>query len=216
MGKNDYSTFIRELTGDPVERAVLKTLLIKIKNKYKVKMTAEKLVNHNRDAVRMTEELLQRPELHKSFNVVTMKKIRYQTPEEYARWIQNMTDQLDYALALRSRFWPQQTYSAIGDHIAGLGEFTSHPDMTAAQKSCILAANYVMLASPRLKEQDFIYDSQKRFIRLTDSDLIDFISNHSDDAVRIQSLITDHRLLRAAELDAALADGTVSLLNGSL
>lgn len=208
--------FVRSLTSDPAERDVLTILLRTLKNKIKVSMTSDRMSRHSREAMKLTSALLQRPELHKSFNVITMKKIRYQTPEEYARWIQNMTDQLDYALALRSRFWPQQTYSAIGDHIAGLGEFTSHPDMNAAQKSCILAANYVMLASPRLTEQDFIYDSQKRFVRLVDSDLIDFISNHSDDAVRIQSLITDHRLLRAAELDAALADGTVSLLNGSL
>lgn len=208
--------FIRGLTEDPVERDVLTILLRTLKNKAKVRMTAVKLPRHSREAMKMTVDILQRPSLVKSFNVITMKKLRYQTPEEYSEWIQDMTDHLDYALTLRSRFKPQQTYNALGDYFAGLGKFDLHPGLTSAQKSCILAANYVTISSPGLKEHDFIYDWEKHYVRLADSDLIDFIHRSPEDAARIQTLITDHLLLRPAELDAALTDGTVALLNGSL
>jgi hypothetical protein len=214
MGKNDYSTFIRELTGDPVERAVLKTLLIQIKNKYKVKMTAEKLANHNRDAVRMTEELLQRPKLVKSFYIIVMKKLRYQSPQDYAYWIEDLTNNYDYALDLRLRFKPTQTYKALGDYIAGLSHYAGGymaNELTADQKSCLIALSYVTSESDA-----FIYEWDAHFVRLTDSEMVEYICDHPEKAAAFRELITERLLVRPAELEAALAGSTSPMLNGSL
>lgn len=216
MGKNDYSDFIRELTEDPNERAVLKSLLIGIRNKYKVKLTSGKLPQHDRDAIRMTAEFLQRPELIKSFYVIVMKKLRYQSPEVYRQWIEDMTGNYDYALSLRKRFKPTQSYKALGDYMAGLSRFSG--DLTAEQKTCLVALSYVT-NSPSgayVGEEAFIYNWDDHYVRLQDSAMVEYICHHPEKAVMVTGLITESLVIRPAEVEAALAGGTSSLLNGSL
>jgi hypothetical protein len=214
MGKNDYSLFIRELTEDPAERTVLKALLIGIKSKYKVKMTAEKLPRHSRDAVRMTADFLQRPSLIKSFNIIVMKKLRYQSPQDYAHWIEDLTNNYDYALGLRLRFKPTQTYKALGDYMAGLSHYAGGymaNELTADQKSCLIALSYVTSDSDA-----FIYEWDAHFVRLTDSEMVEYICDHPEKAAAFRELITERSLVRPAELEAALAGSTSPMLNGSL
>jgi len=214
-----HSPFICGLTEDPVERDVLKRLLNSIKNKYKVKLTSWKLPQHSRDAIQKTADFLQRPDIVKSFFVIVMKKLRYQSPEDYSCWIEDLTNNYDDALLLRLRFKPTQTYNALGDYIAGLNQFKGEhfpAYLTAGQKSCLLATSYVILTSPGLREDKFLYNWEHHHVRLADSELVTYICNNPDRADQIKELITEQLLVRPAELEAALNNGVPALIDGSL
>lgn len=213
-----HSEFVRELTDDPDERDVLKRLTHSIGNKYKSKMTAQKLPLHDREAVRMTAEFLNRPALIKSFSLIVMTKLRYQSPEDYSVWIADLNNNFEDALALRLRFKPTQTYKALGDYIAGLNKFGCATQLTAEQKSCLLAATYVT-NSPFgviVSEEAFLYNWEDHHVRLADCDLVTYICENPEKASGIKDVILNHLVLRPAEIESALTGNASTLLVGSL
>jgi hypothetical protein len=213
-----YSQFVMDLTNDPDEREVLKRLLHSLGNKYKVKMTAEKLPLHDREVMRMTATFLNRPALIKSFFVIVMTKLRYQSPDNYAAWISDLSNNFEDALLMRLRFKPTQTYKALGDYIAGLNRFEHGSQLTAEQKSCLLAASYVT-NSPTgviVSEEAFFYDWDENYVRLADCDLVTYICENPEKASMIREIIIKHLVLRPAEIESALIGDTSTLLVGSL
>lgn len=214
----DYSLFIRELTNDPDEREVLKRLTHSLGNKYKSKMTSQKLPLHDREAIRATAAFLNRPALVKSFFMIVMKKLRYQSPEDYSVWIADLSNNFEDALALRLHFKPTQTYKALGDYIAGLNHFDGAAHLTAEQKSCLLAASYVT-NSPTgviVSEEAFLYNWDDHYVRLADCDLVTYICENPEKAPMIRDMILKHIVLRPAEIESALTGDASTLLVGSL
>lgn len=207
-------SFSSTLTSDPAQRSILAVYQRAVNNKIKTRLAAEKLATHDPAAIKAAQDFISQDIFPKSVIETLIRRIRHDDPLQFSAWIGYMIDHYDEALALRAELKPQQTYVGMCGIISGLARYNGHENFTKEHRSLLLAAVYTFMANN--DDSELTYNNVDRCVRLNNGELLEFIDEYAENAARIKQVMTSQRIVRPAEIEAALAGNTTTLVNGAL
>jgi hypothetical protein len=140
--------------------------------------------------------------------------LRHDDPRYFAAWIGHLADHYYEALALRAALKPGQTYVSLCSVIAGLSQYSGHEHFTKEHRSALITAVYTFMGNA--DDSELTYNNVNNYVRLNNGELLEFIYEKSEDATRITDIMTSQRLVRPAEIEAAMAGNLSTLISGSL